>query len=325
MPLELIKRHGSRNWYMRGTVRGVTVDKSTRTDSRDAADAIRIKEQARILDRSVHGERATVTFLEVAVLYMEGGGEARFMKPLINHFKTRKIAEIEQEDIDAAAKALYPGRSPATLNRHVYTPMSAVLALATRRKWSEARRFDRPRQPKGRIRWLTPAEADRLVECSATHLRPLVTFLLATGARLSEALYLQWHDVDLSRRHVSFTDTKSGEARGVPLHDRAFEALANLKHRVGPVFLKPNGKPYKEKQDGGGQIKTGFAGACRRARIKNFSPHDCRHTWATWHYMANRDLAALMLLGGWKSEAMVLRYAHVNVENLAGGIKAIAW
>lgn len=325
MPLALSKRHGSRNWYMRGTVRGIPVDKSTKTDNREAADAIRIKEENRILNRSVYGERATVTFLEAAVLYMEAGGEARFMNPLIKHFQGRKMAEIGQEDIDGAGRAIYPGRSPSTWNRQVHTPMSSVLAFATERGWSEARRIKRPRQAKGRIRWLTPVEADRLVECSAPHLKPLVTFLLATGARLSEALYLQWQDVDLSRRHVSFIDTKNEEARGVPLHDRAFEALANLRHRVGPVFLTQKGKPYSVKDDGGGQIKTGFAGACRRAGIKNCSPHVCRHTWATWHYAANRDLAALMTLGGWKSEAMVLRYAHVNVENLASGIRAIAW
>lgn len=325
MPLDLIRRHGSRNWYIRGTIRGVTVDKSTRTDSRDAADAIRIKEETRILDRSVYGARATVTFLEAAVLYMEGGGEARFMAPLIDHFKTRRIAEIEQGDLDAAARALYPGRSPATLNRQVYTPMSAVLALATRRQWCEMRRFDRPKTAKGRVRWITTAEADRLVDNCSAHMKPLVTFLLATGARLSEALYLQWADVDLARRHVSFTATKNGEDRGVPLHDRAFEALANLNHRLGPVFLRPDGLPYRRKGEGGGQIKTGFAAACRRAGIKNFTPHDCRHTWATWHYMANRDIAGLMRLGGWKSEAMVLRYAHVNVEDLAAGINAIAW
>jgi len=41
MPLELHKRHGSPNWYMRGTIRGIPVDQSTRTNSREAADAIR--------------------------------------------------------------------------------------------------------------------------------------------------------------------------------------------------------------------------------------------------------------------------------------------
>jgi hypothetical protein len=30
-----------------------------------------------------------------------------------------------------------------------------------------------------------------------------------------------------------------------------------------------------------------------------------------------------MKLGGWKSERMVLRYAHVNVSHLAGSINAL--
>lgn len=54
-----------------------------------------------------------------------------------------------------------------------------------------------------------------------------------------------------------------------------------------------------------------------RAGIADFTPHDCRHTWATWRYAANRDLGALQKLGGWKSVKMVMRYAHVNVDELA--------
>ncbi|MEE8455658.1 MAG: tyrosine-type recombinase/integrase, partial [Limibaculum sp.] len=55
--------------------------------------------------------------------------------------------------------------------------------------------------------------------CSS-HLRPLVTFMLYTGARASEALYLDWVNVDLGRAHVVFPETKNGEPRGVPLHSR---------------------------------------------------------------------------------------------------------
>jgi hypothetical protein len=32
-----------------------------------------------------------------------------------------------------------------------------------------------------------------------------------------------------------------------------------------------------------------------------------------------------MELGGWKSERMVLRYAHVNKANLASSIEALPW
>ena len=69
----------------------------------------------------------------------------------------------------------------------------------------------------------------------------------------------------------------------------------------------------------------GFKGACKRAGIIDFHPHDCRHTWATWHYAANRDLVALMDLGGWKSERMVLRYAHMNVAHREQSITALPW
>jgi hypothetical protein len=87
------------------------------------------------------------------------------------------------------------------------------------------------------------------------------------------------------------------------------------------VFRRPDGLPYERPDDddlddtsAGTRISSAFSGACRRAKITDFHPHDCRHTWATWHYAANRDLGALQRLGGWKSVSMVMRYAHVNVD-----------
>ena len=41
------------------------------------------------------------------------------------------------------------------------------------------------------------------------------------------------------------------------------------------------------------------------------TPHDLRHTWASWHYALNRDLLALKIEGGWSSVALVERYAHL--------------
>jgi integrase len=88
------------------------------------------------------------------------------------------------------------------------------------------------------------------------------------------------------------------------------------------VFRRPDGLPYEQPKGGddtsaGGRFKKAFAGACKRAGVIDFTPHGCRHTWATWHYAANRDLTALQKLGGWKSVQMVFRYAHVNVGELS--------
>src|SRR5260370_38697868 len=82
-------------------------------------------------------------------------------------------------------------------------------------------------------------------------------------------------------------------------HERVVVALTNLPHRHGAVFPQPDGLPYERPKrpddtSAGSRIKKAFAGACRRAGIDGFSAHGCPHTWATWHYAANRDVSALI-------------------------------
>jgi integrase len=53
-------------------------------------------------------------------------------------------------------------------------------------------------------------------------------------------------------------------------------------------------------------------GALRRAGLDpELTPHDLRHTSASWHYAFNRDLLALKQEGGWSSVALVERHAHL--------------
>lgn len=344
MALKLHRRKNSPNWYIRGTVRGIPVDESTGTVKRAAAEEIRIRREAEVLQSSIHGARTSATFLEAAVGYMKSGGERHYLGALIEHFGATPLAMIDQVAIDAAALTLKPEAGPATRNRQIYTPVSAVLKHAAKRGICDFTRIDRPRQPNGKVKWLRQDGAECLIDACAPHLRPLVVFLLGTGARLSEALYLDWADVNLAERRVWFTDTKNGEARGVPLNERVLLELANLAQHEGAVFRRPDGEPYKRRNGGGGQIDTAFNAACRRAGLTDkvgevelpngktraiwkarFSPHDCRHTWATWVYAATRDLRSLMELGGWKSERMVMRYTHVNPDHLAPLIDKLPW
>jgi integrase len=325
LPLKLTRRPKSPYWIIRGTLRGIRIEESTGVSDKRAAEEIRAKREAQLLTESVYGRRATATFAEAALSYLEQGGSQRFLAPIISHFGTTLLAQIDQAALDRGANKLYPKASPATRNRQFYTPASSVLHHAARRGWCAAPIIERPDQREERVRWLTPEEADRLIESSSPHLKPLVLFLLYTGARAGEALWLDWRSVDLSRAHVSFAKTKNGKARGVPLHPRVVAALANLPYREGDVFRKPDGQPYvrptrSDDTSAGTRIKTAFNAACRRAGIDDFSPHDCRHTWATWHYAKNRNIAALMTLGGWQSIRMVMRYAHVNVDEFADTI-----
>jgi hypothetical protein len=57
--------------------------------------------------------------------------------------------------------------------------------------------------------------------------------------------------------------------------------------------------------------------ALKRAGIENFRFHDLRHTWASWHVQNGTPIFALQELGGWMTEKMVRRYAHLAADHLA--------
>ena len=325
MPLKVAKRKGkSRYYYIRGTIRGITVEESTGTEDRELAEVLRIKRENEILQSSIYGRRSTATFLEAAVDYLEANPGVRFVDRLIDYFGATPLAQIDQHAIDLCAATLYPGRKPATLNRQVLGPLSAILKRASRRGLCDY--FTIERFPEETVtRWITIEEAERLIASAVPHLQPLLIFLFGTGARVGETLSLDWRNVDLSRGHVSFVGetTKSGSSRGVPLNSAVVTALANLPHREGKVFRTDDGHPYRQVKNEGGQISTAFATACRRAQIADFTPHCCRHSWATWFYEQNHDLLALKELGGWKSIRMVMRYTHINTDHLKPQVESI--
>jgi len=334
MPLKVVRRHGSRFLYVRGTVRGQPVDETTGTENEAHAEAYRIKRENDLLERSLLGEKAPKSFVRACFDYIEAHELSKrdqaYVIRLAEHFQGKHLGHIDQQSIDAAVRRFCPKGSPATVNRTVIGPIAAILHYA-----GDARKIRRRKAPRGRTRWLTYAEAERLIQACKPHknapykqslgIQPLVTFLLFTGCRIGEAFALDWRNVDLKRRHAVFLDTKNGEDRGVPLNQRAVDALVSLPNRVGPVFLRGNGKPYKPKDEEGGQIKTALRLACKRAGIAPaISAHVCRHTWATWHYAENRNVRALMELGGWKTISQVQRYTHINREELRGGVERLA-
>lgn len=242
----------------------------------------------------------------------------------------RSLAGINQEALlGLRGIVIRRGSGPRTFVAQIVEPVSAVMNHASRRGWCDAPHFLRPRQPSGRTRFLLPAEAERLCVASAPHLQPLLIFLLCTGARLSEALGLEWRDVDLQGTRAIFwaDQTKSGRRRDVRLPPRAIVSLARLPHRSGRVFRAPSGEPYAitRERGYGGQIKTAWRGAIRRSALDGeLTPHVCRHTWASWHYAvtANKDLLRLKAEGGWSSVALVERYAHLLPAGEEAAIEA---
>jgi integrase len=174
-------------------------------------------------------------------------------------------------------------------------------------------------EPKGRLRFLEQEEADRLLEAAPEPLRSMILLALHTGLRVqSELLTLQWRDVDLRRRTVTVTSqyAKNSRIQPVPLNSLAYEALKRLPKRGPYVFTHRNGQPYRS-------IRTTFATACTKAKLKDVTPHVLRHTFATGLLERGVDARAVQELGRWSKLAMLERYGHVSLSRKAEAIEKL--
>lgn len=341
MPLRVIRRKSTGALTIDGTIR-YPDGSHRRIQLRAQSDDFAIAEEeaaalaTRLLRDAWHGERRGArSFAEAAASWLTAqprapGDKARLGR-ILRALGTTSLAAIDQAAIDQVRRrVLTADASPSTVRRGIVTPIRAVMRHAWRRGWCDPPAFEIPREPEGRTRYLLPEEADRLVAAAAPHLRPLLIFLVGTGARLSEALDLQWRDLDLGIEfkgaRAIFWQTKSGRRRIAEVPPRIALALAALPWRDGAVFrweTKRKGEArggqakrimaYADRgRAGGGQIKSGWRGAVTRAGLDfELSPHDLRHSWASWRYALDHDLLALKREGGWASVGQVERYAHL--------------
>lgn len=329
MSLKLVRRRGSAVFYVRGTVRGIRCFETSGTSDKTRAEAYRAKREAELYEEALYGKHAVISFRRAALNYLEFQDRPvrtkHYIGRLVDHFGPTSLAKIDQLAAEKAITSLLkPNAAPGTKARSVYVPLAAVLNHANRRGWCERPQFYLPKLPPGKTRWLTPTEFLALIDHAAEHVRPLLLFIVCTGARMGEALDLDWADVDLPAAKVVFRLTKNSAPRAASLPTAAVFSLAELPLREGAVFRRDDGEPYADrKREGGGQIKTAWAGACRRAGIATATPHDLRHTWASWFYAVSKDPLLLKMEGGWKSLNMIERYAHLMPSGMVPEIARV--
>ncbi|HBB81975.1 MAG TPA: integrase [Sulfitobacter sp.] len=327
--LKITKRKGGKSYYVRGTIAGRRLLESTQCERRSDAEIYRQRREAEILAEHTLGRRASLTFAEAALTYIEAGGEARFLRPILEHFGPDfLLKDIGNAEAQAAAEAIYHDAKPDTKNRQVITPISAVVTMAADEGRTHYRRFKRFKGGGARrTRWLTPEEAEGLLRGAEPRLRPILGVLLGGGARTGEALQIGAEFFYPATGEIYLAHTKNGDPRMIRLPGRAVDMLVGADlAEDGALFRTPKGAPYAIRENGGGQIKGAFDRARDAAGLgPDVTPHVLRHTWATWYYAATRDFGGLVDLGGWKRADVANIYRKLAPGDLADRLLAHGW
>ena len=304
MPLKLIPPSArSKVYRVRGTHRGVYLDRTTGIAIRARAEALRKKWEIDIEDGEL-SERKPLTFADAALAFVRGGGERRFLKRITDHFGPRFAAkDITQAILDAAAAQLYPQGSPATLARQVYAPVTAVLR---HNGITTALRKPKGHEGNRRTVWLTPEQFERLYAAACAIDAEMATMMLLccyTGMRLGEALALRCCDIKFVEAEAMIHRTKNGDPRAAHLPPRILAALASHPRGID----RDEQRVFRFTKNGALNRQARSAYIVARVDCGDAPFHVLRHTWATWMVRLGVDLVATK---AWRSTTSARGYTH---------------
>lgn len=317
MPLKLFPPREGKTpyWTIRGSHFGTNVNRSSKTADRKKAGQVKKRIEQEI-ECGEFSAPSGPTFASAVINYVQAGHPERHLRPLVEKIGEKALATITQNLIDKVAIELFPDATASTRNRQVYTPISAVLKHA-----GIDTRISRPPNAKGtqRVTWLWPEQAFRLLDEAEKidpEFRILLTVLLYTGLRLSEALALEIDNVRLAESYAYVPDTKNDDPRAVFLPPEAVAMLAN--HPLG--LDRPGDRVFASFKQNNRLFNMLYA-ALEAAQItlpKGTAFHVFRHSWASWmRRFGGLDTRGLIATGAWRDRESASRYEHVVVTEEA--------
>jgi len=315
---------GSGAWWIR-YADGTGRIRREKAGSRQDAIDLRVKRKAEVLRGRKLPERLRtrkVLFLELAEdaeKYVKANNLGHEVDALrIGRLKEEfgnQTAEIPIEDF----RKWFDSQewSAGTYNRY-RTVLSLVYRLGKENKKvssNPAHLLKHRKEADGRVRFLNqrdPKEEARLRKVIADRFpdhMPELDIALNTGMRRSEQYRrIDWSCVDLPRRDLFIPQSKSGKSRHVRLNNATVAAFQEFRRRTNgtdPIFSSRN---HGESLRG---PRHWFEAAACEAKLKDFTWHDLRHTFASRLVMTGTDLRTVADLLGHANIQMTMRYAHL--------------
>lgn len=227
------------------------------------------------------------------------------------------LSAITTEEIQRWVDTLKAGgNSNGTINRKL-AALSRVMSYARQcGRLATLPHFPRQKEPKGRLRWLTDAEENLILNTTDAWSQPVIkaalVVLLDTGIRCGELCKLEKADVFSDR--IVLVDTKNGKTHAVPLTTRAREALTRLNQESTEGLVFPAG--YET-------LKNAFSRITAHCGLTGVTLHTLRHTFASRLVQRGVPLQTVSGLLNHSSLTMTMRYAHLAPMNYSNAIAVL--
>ena len=339
----LSKRKDSPYWWVSFTdARGQRTRQSAGTADRKQAEALLAKLKLGAYRQTHWDEKPERRFEELLLVYLSASqGHKRSAdkdrqraRTLLKFFTGYRVNDWKASDGRAYVDWRLSNKvKGSTINRELSLLSTAIKYVNSELDWDipNIAIGRRQREPEGRVRWITRAQAAALIEAARAetrvpYLADFIVLGLNTGMRIHEMLFdtvagntvgLEWSRVDLQQGLIYLQDThqKNGKVGSIPLNNKARAAiLSRARFRAAHcpsspwVFCTKGGEPV-------GSLRYSFASACKRAGIADFTPHDLRHTCASWLVQLGVPLVHVMELMRHSDIRTTMRYAHLAPEN----------
>ncbi|MSR84339.1 MAG: site-specific integrase [Candidatus Latescibacteria bacterium] len=248
------------------------------------------------------------------------------LKRLNHTLGKRQLSEITRRDVEKyVAERKGEGVTSATTNRELCCLKNMFRKavdwgyLKSNPAWGVKQQKETPPE----FGFLTENEIDRVIECSAPHMKAFLTLAIHTGMRRGELFKLEWRDLDFQTGFITVRYGKNGETRHIPMNSIVRQTLDKHPNRIVKgqacpyVFSRPDGSPFKWPEGG-------FQGALQRAGVtRHIRIHDLRHTFASHLVMKGIDLRTVAKLLGHRDIKMTMRYSHLAPEHLQAAVEVL--
>lgn len=179
-----------------------------------------------------------------------------------------------------------------------------------------SRTLPRLRVPEAQPRMFTDAELAAVLEVADDSMRPLLTLLLHTGLRLSEARRMEWSWIDLDTKTLTVygAGSKSKHTDAIPITRAALEILRALPCKKGRV-VDGNWGPILE-GNSAARIYAQLRKIARQAGIARFGLHAFRHALGVNTLRATRNDHMTQRMLRHRDPRQMDRYARLVPDEL---------